>query len=248
MSRNGARRDRHTDDTRRALLAAARDAFARDGYANTSLDTIVGRARLTKGALYHHFTSKAALLEALYVELEQELAAAVASAARGCRGGPWDRIVAALDMFFTASSEPAYVRIVLRDAPLVLDRIHGREIDQAIGVGLIVELLAALGSDGGLRPVPSAMTARVILAATSEVAMSMAYADDPERVRAEGTAVILTLLDGLRGAAPRPGAAAPGDASTPGSADHGDRDRSTPTPGSASTRGPLATGLRRDPV
>lgn len=209
MSRKAARRDRHTDDTRRAIVAAARQAFARDGYAASSLDEIVGRARLTKGALYHHFASKAALLEAVYIELEQELAATVAGAAKACHGGPWERMAAAVDTFFTASAEPAYLRIVLRDAPQVLGPTHGREIDQAIGVGLIVELLAGLGGDGGLRPLPLAMTARVLLAAASEVAMSMAYADDPDAVRRDGSAVIFALLDGLRAAPPRPPAPEP---------------------------------------
>ena len=53
-------RDVHAEDTRRSILSAARRAFARDGYANTALEAIVGPARLTKGALYHHFKNKAA--------------------------------------------------------------------------------------------------------------------------------------------------------------------------------------------
>src|SRR4051794_28459348 len=198
MSSNGPRRDQHAGDSRRAILAAARHAFARDGYANTSLDAIVARARLTKGALYHHFKSKAAVLEAVYVEMEEELAIQVRAAVLACDGGGWDRMIAAVDAFFTASAEPAYVRIVLRDAPPVLGTLHGREIDQAIGLGLVVELIAGLRAEGVLRALPVVATARVLLAAASEVAMSMAYADDPELARREGSAVFFALLDGLR--------------------------------------------------
>jgi AcrR family transcriptional regulator len=173
MSGKLARRDQHTDDTRRAILAAARQAFARDGYADTSLDAIVGRARLSKGALYHHFASKAAVLEAVYVEMEQELAGAVHTAAMAAGGSAWARMAAAIDAFFTASAEPAYARIVLRDAPLVLGPDRGRQLDQAIGLGLVIELLAALHAEGGLRAaIPS------------------------------GTAVLFALLDGLRAPAP----------------------------------------------
>ena len=197
MSSNGPRRDDHADDTRRAILAAARQAFARDGYADTSLDAIVAPARLTKGALYHHFKNKAAVLEAVYVEMEEQLAASVTAAALSCSSA-WDRMVTAVDAFFTASAEPAYVRIVLRDAPLVLGPRHGREIDLAIGLGLVVELVAAMRDEGVLRPLPIVATARVLLAAASEVAVSMAYADDPELARREGTAVMMALLDGLR--------------------------------------------------
>lgn len=209
MSSNGPRRDQHADDSRRAILAAARHAFARDGYASTSLDEIVAPARLTKGALYHHFKNKAALLEAVYVEMEEELATSVKAAVMSCPGGAWERMVAAVDAFFTASAEPAYVRIVLRDAPQVLGTRHGREIDQAIGLGLVVELIAGLRDDGVLRPVPVLATARVLLAAASEVAVSMADAEDPEQARRDGSAAFFALLEGLRAPvievfAPRP--------------------------------------------
>jgi AcrR family transcriptional regulator len=202
MSSNGPRRDQHADDTRRAILAAARQAFARDGYADTSLDAIVGPARLTKGALYHHFASKAAVLEAVYVEMEEELATEVKAAVLSCGGDAWARMTTAINAFFTASAEPAYVRIVLRDAPHVLGNQHGREIDHAIGLGLVIELVTALHEQGGLRPLPIVATARVLLAAASEVAMSMAHADDPEVARKEGAEVVLALLDGLRAARP----------------------------------------------
>jgi AcrR family transcriptional regulator len=198
-----ARRDQHAEDSRRAILAAARHAFARDGYADTALDAIVGPARLTKGALYHHFKNKAAVLEAVYVEMEEELATRVTAAVMACGGGAWDRMIAAVDAFFAASAEPAYVRIVLRDAPQVLGPLHGREIDHAIGLGLVVQLITALYDEGALRPLPIVATARVLLAAASEVAISMAYADDPELARKEGTEVVLALLDGLRAPATR---------------------------------------------
>jgi AcrR family transcriptional regulator len=196
----GPRREQHADDTRRAILVAARQEFARQGYAATSLDAIVGPARLTKGALYHHFKNKAALLEAVYIEMEEELAARVRAAVRGCDGGAWDRMAVAVDAFFTASAEPAYARIVLRDAPLVLGSRHGREIDQAIGLGLLIELVVDLLASGELRPLPVVATARVLLAAASEVVVTMAHAGDPETARNEGVAVVFALLDGLRAA------------------------------------------------
>lgn len=192
------RREAHADDTRRALLAAARRVFARRGYREASLDDIAERARLTKGALYHHFPSKAALFEAVYVELESELAVGVTRALTAAVGDPWSAMLAALDAFFAASTEPDYLQIVLRDAPHVLERRHGREIDQAIGLGLVVELVAGLTASGLVRPLPATTTARVLLAAASEVAMAIADAPDPDATRREGTEVIVALLEGLR--------------------------------------------------
>lgn len=205
MSSNGrdlALRELHAEGTRRAILAAARQAFARDGYANTALDSIVAPARLTKGALYHHFKNKAAVLEAVYVEMEQELASRVTTAVTRCVGGAWERMAAAIDAFFEASSDPEYVRIVLREAPHVLGPAHGREIDQAIGLGMVIQLVTELARDGAITAVPVVTTARMLLAAASEVAVAMAYAEDPAAMRREGTCVLLALMSGLRHADP----------------------------------------------
>src|SRR5436190_6241318 len=94
------RRAQHTEDTRRSLMNASRLVFAEHGYADASLDDIARRAGVTKGALYHHFENKAALLEAIYVELELEIAAKVKSAIEGAAGGAMTRIAAAFDAFF----------------------------------------------------------------------------------------------------------------------------------------------------
>lgn len=51
------------------VLRAALDLFAAQGYANTSVQQIVAAAGVTKGALYHYFTSKDDLLFAIYERL-----------------------------------------------------------------------------------------------------------------------------------------------------------------------------------
>ncbi len=198
-----ARRVEQVEDTRRAILAAARHAFVEKGFSATSLEDIVTPARLTKGALYHHFESKAAVLEALYIELSEQLASRVAQAMDAAGDDPWQQLIAALDAFFAGSSEPDYVRLVLLEAPRVLGTDHGREIDQGIGLGLVCELVQSL-RDAGLMPdLPVVAIARLLLAATGEFAITMAHADDPAAVRRDGTQVILAVLDGLRASAER---------------------------------------------
>ena len=65
-------RSQHVEATRRAVLAAARSSFGQKGYAQTSVDEIAAAARVTKGAVYHHFAGKEALFRAVYVEVEAE--------------------------------------------------------------------------------------------------------------------------------------------------------------------------------
>jgi AcrR family transcriptional regulator len=54
-------REKQPERTRRALVEAAAEEFARHGYAGTGLGAIVARCGLTKGALFHHFPDKQAL-------------------------------------------------------------------------------------------------------------------------------------------------------------------------------------------
>src|ERR687888_1776001 len=65
-----SRRLDYSESTRKALVDSAIELFTRHGYAATSLDAVAKRARVTKGALYHHFSGKQALFEAAFDAVE----------------------------------------------------------------------------------------------------------------------------------------------------------------------------------
>lgn len=46
------------EETRSALVRAARGLFAQRGFAGVTIGEVVARAGMTKGALYHHFADK----------------------------------------------------------------------------------------------------------------------------------------------------------------------------------------------
>jgi AcrR family transcriptional regulator len=70
--RKKARR-RDPQRTRDRLLQAAFNELYRSGYQGTDLDTVVERAGVTKGALYHHFDGKEALGFAVVEEVIGEM-------------------------------------------------------------------------------------------------------------------------------------------------------------------------------
>lgn len=64
-----AARLRNPERTRERLLQAASREIYRSGFQSASLDTILASARVTKGALYHHFKNKEALGYAVVEEI-----------------------------------------------------------------------------------------------------------------------------------------------------------------------------------
>jgi AcrR family transcriptional regulator len=101
------------------LVGAARVCFARHGYAVTSLDAICELAEVSKGALYHHFTSKEELFRTVYQIEQRCLAHAVAEEYRR-HDDPWEALFHACRVFLENVLDPSVQRIVLLDAPSAL--------------------------------------------------------------------------------------------------------------------------------
>src|SRR6202020_2755460 len=105
-------RSQHAEATRRAVLDAARSLFGRQGYAQTSVDEIADAARVTKGAVYHHFANKEALFRAVYAEVEAD-AQARALRAADPENPPVDQIVAMMNAYLDAALDLEIRRITL---------------------------------------------------------------------------------------------------------------------------------------
>jgi len=71
--RTTKQRARAPDVTRQKLLSAAFEEIYRSGFQAASLDRILAKAGVTKGALYHHFVDKAALGYAVVDEVVKGL-------------------------------------------------------------------------------------------------------------------------------------------------------------------------------
>ena len=113
------RRIETMEENRAKLIAAARKAFARDGYAEASMDELTASVGLTRGALYHNFADKRGLLSAVVNMIDGEMAArAQAIGARA--GGDWQGLLAEGVAYIEMALDPEVQRIVLLDGPAVL--------------------------------------------------------------------------------------------------------------------------------
>lgn len=48
-------RNKHPEETVKLILDAASELFIEKGYDGTSLQDIINKTKLSKGAIYHHF-------------------------------------------------------------------------------------------------------------------------------------------------------------------------------------------------
>src|SRR5712664_2348983 len=109
-----SRKAQATDATRKALLKVARKLFADRGYAGTATEEVVRRARVTRGALYHHFKDKRDLFKAVLLDEEKRLAAATTAVAAR-QSDPWKALSAGCEAFLNECLNPVVQRIVLID-------------------------------------------------------------------------------------------------------------------------------------
>jgi AcrR family transcriptional regulator len=184
--------------TRASLLKVARKLFAERGYAGVGTEEIVRRAKVTRGALYHHFRDKKDLFRAVHEQVEAETTEIVA--VRLTEGGaedPIELLAEGARTFLDRTTKPV-ARITLVDAPSVLGWAEWREIDEKHGMGLVIAGLEGAMAAGAIPRQPVKPLAHLLLAALGEAGMLIANAPDPEAMRAEVEPAVLSLLDGLR--------------------------------------------------
>ena len=192
-----------SDATRAALVAAARPLFADRGYAGVGTEEIVRAAGVTRGALYHHFDGKRELFEAVYEQIEIELAERIAAGALAANAAsPLEAMRAGAEMFLRVSTEPEAQRIVLLDGPSVLGWDRWREIAAEYGLGLIEANLEAAMEAGEIDRRPVGPLAHLLMGALDEAAMLVARSPD-EQTRAEVEGVLDLLLGSLGPGSPR---------------------------------------------
>jgi AcrR family transcriptional regulator len=196
-----ANRAGQSEATRTALLAAARQLFAERGYSGVGTEEIVQRAKVTRGALYHHFRDKQDLFRAVHGAAEEELARTIGE--QIAADAPADALEAlrtGVRTFLDACTDPSMARITLVDAPSVLGWQEWREIDERHGLGLITAGLQGAMDSGAIAQQPVKALAHLMLGAMGEAGMLIANAEDPEATRRDVEPALLALLDGLRAA------------------------------------------------
>ncbi len=189
-------RSQHVEATRRAVLAAARSWFGRKGYAQTSVDEIAAAARVTKGAVYHHFAGKEALFRAVHAEVEAE-AQARAAAAMDPKESPIDQIVAAVNAYLDVALDEEIRRITLIDGPALLGlEPEGPPGQQPGYADLRLFIVTAIARGQVIDLDPDILT-HLIGGLALQGGLLIARADDPDAARATLGQALDVMLRGL---------------------------------------------------
>ena len=184
--------------TRRALLDAAHELFATQGYAATATTAIAQRAKRSQGALQYHFTEKATLFRAVYTEQNSASVNFIAARIQAAEGATlWERVVVTTcDAFVERAADPSGRRVLYVDGPAILGRATLQEIGP--GLTLVRQTFELLMAAGVITPLPFTPLVHLLWAVFFEAGRYIAHADDPATAQAETRILLLGLLDGLR--------------------------------------------------
>jgi AcrR family transcriptional regulator len=182
-------------ETRAKLIAAARYAFATQGYAEASMDEFTAQAGLTRGALYHHFGDKKGLMQAVISEIDAEMSdrlCAISSKAETAWQGFVDENIAYIQM----ALEPEIRRIMLLDGPAVLGDPSNWPNQNAC-IRSMTASVQKLIDEGTIRDVDAEATARLVNGATLSAALWIAGAEDPQAASKKAAEAFLVMVSGL---------------------------------------------------
>jgi AcrR family transcriptional regulator len=188
-----------SERTRAELVAAGRQLFSDRGYAKVSVEDVVRRAGVTRGALYHQFPGgKEDLFAAVFDDVEQGVMAGIADTL--AEAGADDLIAgirAGIDATLALALDPKLVRLTIIDAPGVLGWEAWRAAGERYGLGLVRAGLTAAMDAGEIPRAPVDPLAQLLLAAVEEAIVYVARAEDSESALDEARAALDRLIDGL---------------------------------------------------
>lgn len=190
------RRERNRELTRGVILQAARDEFARVGYAQAQLSRIVEIAGVTTGAIYHHFGDKKGLFIAVARVVEENLLANVLDVAATYEDR-WAQVRVGMAAILDMAVNDDVRRIVFVDAPTVVGLAEWRKIEVQYAFGAMVETLNALKGEGRLLPRDAEVTAQILLGAVTEAANAVAQSDDRKAALEDARQTLDGLLKAL---------------------------------------------------
>ncbi|GBF50454.1 hypothetical protein LPTSP4_19790 [Leptospira ryugenii] len=115
------------EETKKAILKIAKKLFGKKGYNGTSIEDILGELKMTKGALYHHFSNKREIFFEVCKIINQ-------AETRNWETMTWKEFKQSLNHLWDLADDPDFVQIWIKDCFSVLssDEIFSLDEDYVI--------------------------------------------------------------------------------------------------------------------
>jgi AcrR family transcriptional regulator len=187
-------RGRETADR---LVKTAAALFGSKGFNATPAEEIVSLARVTRGALYHHFKNKEGLFLAVFKAMQAEISEQIMAAVEQ-ENDPWQQLLAGCRGFLEACLDPRRYRIILLEGPAVLGWQLWRDLDAQYGTNDLRQGLQELMDKGELKELPVEPLTRLLTGAMNEGVLWISNTKEKNQVVEEVMTVLTALLEGLR--------------------------------------------------
>jgi AcrR family transcriptional regulator len=181
-------------------VEAGRLLFGRDGFAATSVEDLARQARVTSGALYHHFPNKTTLFETVFEAVHGELLDAAERAAAGA-SDELEFLARGFEAYLDQLLKPDVQRIVITDAPAVLGLARFTELDERYAFAVIAEALRSATVAGKLAVEDPETVTRLLLGALVRGGTLIAGSAEPDRTRDSVARAMRKMLDGFASSA-----------------------------------------------
>ena len=191
-------RKKRAEETRKRLIDIGMILFGRQGYSSTSAEQIVGEAKVSRGALYHHFKNgKLGLFDAVAERILAKLVSSLNEKIENAKP-EWKTVRRMFNAFFEAALTDEHRIIALQDAPSVLGAERWRELEYSYSVSFIKASLQRLIKEGVIKTVSVEHTAALIFGASCEATLLIAASDDRRHATETALDVLEQLMAGLR--------------------------------------------------
>jgi len=194
-----SRRKENAEATRNALIQQASVLFAKNGFNNTSLSKIAEQARVSKGAVYHHFESKEDIFSACYRKQAEEVASAVGTVEQS--EDIWLDTIKQCEVYLDCAMADDGIGIPIQEAISILGWTNWRKLDEECTMGLLIQTIDKLKAKELLKPYTTSILVDAIYGILINANMSLVTAKNKKEARNE---LLLLIQDFMMGVMTKP--------------------------------------------
>jgi AcrR family transcriptional regulator len=184
-----SRREEYAEATKEAIINSGLESFVEKGYLRASLDEVADHARVTKGAVYHHFNNKREVFEAVFTMVTSGGMSQLRSRMSAYPDTGKTVITNLLNSYFDICVDRVYYRIVLQEGPAALGWELWRNFVQESIEHPMLTMAKNSVQDPASPPISDELLLRILTNAIHELALTVV--DNPNRPQAAKEARLL---------------------------------------------------------